>query len=181
MNIVVYLGSSSGNNEHFKEAAKKLGTWIGENGNTLVYGGANAGLMGAVANATLEAGGKVIGVLPDIAAIQNRKHKGLTEYIETSSMAERKARMIELADAFVALPGGIGTIDEITDVLSLSSLDVVTCPIVLYNTDGYYEPFRTLIRNIIENGLGRKEYFERALFSDDMNEIAEFLSSRGKK
>ena len=80
-----------------------------------------------------------------------------------------------LADAFVALPGGIGTIDEITDVLSLSSLDVVTCPIVLFNTDGYYEPFRALIRNIIENGLGRKEYFDRALFSDDMNEIAEFI------
>jgi uncharacterized protein (TIGR00730 family) len=175
MNIVVYLGSSSGNNEHFKESARALGKWIGESGNTLVYGGANAGLMGEVANATLEAGGKVIGVLPDITAIQNRKHQGLTQYIETATMAERKAKMIELADAFVALPGGIGTIDEITDVLSLSSLDVVTCPIVLFNTDGYYEPFRALIRNIIENGLGRKEYFDRALFSDDMNEIAEFI------
>ena len=175
MNIAVYCGSSSGNNDHFKESAKKLGTWIGESGNSLVYGGANKGLMGVLADAVLESGGKVTGVLPDVPQIQARKHTGLTDYINTSSMAERKAKMIELADAFVALPGGIGTLDEVTDVLSLSSLDVVKGPIVLINTDGYYEPFRKVIRNIIENGFGRDEYFERLLISDDMDEIAGFL------
>ncbi len=178
MNIVVYLGSTSGNNKHFEEAAVALGTWIGKSGNTLVYGGADRGLMGTLADAVLAAGGEVIGVLPDIQRILDRKHKNLTKCFETASMAERKAKMIELADAFVALPGGIGTIDEITDVLSLASLDVISCPIVLYNTDGYYEPFRTLIRNIIDNGLGRKEYFESALFSDDIEEIAAFLTAK---
>ncbi len=175
MNIAVYCGSTTGNNSHFAESAKALGKWIGESGNTLVYGGASQGLMGIVADSVLENGGQVIGVLPDVPSIQERKHTGLTEIINTSSMAERKAKMIELSDAFVALPGGIGTLDEITDVLSLSSLDVVTGPIVLFNTDGYYEPFRKLIRNVIENGLGRQEYFARALFSDDINEIAAFL------
>ena len=86
-----------------------MGRWIGENGHTLVYGGASKGLMGAIAGAVIEAGGKVIGVIPDVAIIQARKHAGLTELIETKSMAERKSKMIELADAFVALPGGIGT------------------------------------------------------------------------
>lgn len=175
MNIAVYCGSSAGNNDKFAEAAKELGEWIGKSGNTLVYGGANRGLMGIVADAVLENGGKVIGVLPDVPRIQARKHTGLTESINTSSMAERKAKMIELSDAFVALPGGIGTLDEITDVLSLASLNEVTGPIVLVNTDGYYEPFRKVIRSIIENGFGREEYFERALFSDEIDEIAAFL------
>ena len=177
MNIAVYCGSSDGNNGKFAESAKELGKWIGERGNTLVYGGANRGLMGVVADAVLENGGKVIGVLPDVPRIQARKHTGLTECINTSSMAERKAKMIELSDAFVALPGGIGTLDEITDVLSLSSLDEVAGPIVLFNSDGYYEPFRKIIRSIIENGFGREEYFERTLFSDNMDEIAAFLKT----
>jgi uncharacterized protein (TIGR00730 family) len=176
MNIAVYCGSSSGNDEKYTEAAKKLGTWIGESGNTLVYGGANKGLMGVLADSVLENGGKVIGVLPDVERILARKHTGLTECINTSSMAERKSKMIELADAFIALPGGIGTLDEITDVMSLSSLDVVTGPIVLFNTDGYYEPFRIVINKVIETGFGRPEYFERVLFSEDMDEIETFLN-----
>lgn len=176
MNIAVYCGSSSGNDEKYTESAKELGKWIGESGNTLVYGGANKGLMGAVADSVLENGGKVIGVIPDVPRIQERKHTGLTECINTGSMAERKAKMIELADAFIALPGGIGTLDEITDVLSLSSLDVVTGPIVLFNKDGYYEPFRVLIRKVIENGFGRHEYFKSMLISEDMDEIVDFLS-----
>ncbi|MCR5558242.1 MAG: TIGR00730 family Rossman fold protein [Butyrivibrio sp.] len=175
MNIAVYCGSSSGNDEKYTESAKELGKWIGESGNTLVYGGANKGLMGAVADAVLENGGKVIGVLPDVPMIQERKHTGLTELINTGSMSERKAKMIELADAFIALPGGIGTLDEITEVLSLSSLDVVTGPIVLFNKDGYYEPFRALIRKVIESGFGRQEYFRRMLISEDMDEIVNFL------
>ena len=175
MNIVVYCGSSSGNNPEFAEAAVAFGKWIGENGHTLVYGGAGKGLMGDVSRAALEAGGKVIGVLPNVARIQARRQQGLTEYIETATMAERKAKMIELADAFVALPGGIGTLDEVTDVMSLASLDITGAPIVLLNVDGYYEAFRAVIRNIVESGFGRDEYFRNMLFSEDMEEIARFL------
>lgn len=175
MNIAVYCGSSSGNNPRFIEAAKELGTWIGKNGHTLVYGGASKGLMGAVAGAVIEAGGRVIGVIPDVAIIQARKHTGLTELIETGSMAERKSKMIELADAFVALPGGIGTLDEITEVMSLCSLSIVKAPIVLFNTGGYYEPLKAVLDNVISAEFGREEYFSNVLLSEDLNEIADHL------
>ena len=175
MNIAVYCGSSSGNNPRFIESARTLGRWIGENGHTLVYGGASKGLMGAVAGAVIEAGGKVIGVIPDVTIIQARKHTGLTQLIETKSMAERKSKMIELADAFVALPGGIGTLDEITEVMSLSSLEIVRGPIVLFDTDGYYKPLKSVLDNILNAEFGRKEYFSKVLLSEDMQEIADFL------
>ncbi len=132
--------------------------------------------MGDLKDAVLEAGGKVIGVIPDVDSIQERKHDGLSQLIETSSMAERKSKMIELADAFVVLPGGIGTLDEITEVMSLSSLDIVNGKIILFNAEGYFDPLKKVLENIIENGFGKKEYFEKVLFSDDMEEIAGFLN-----
>jgi uncharacterized protein (TIGR00730 family) len=175
MNIAVYCGSSSGNNPKFIESAKILGRWIGENGHTLVYGGASKGLMGAVAGAVIEAGGKVIGVIPDVAIIQARKHTGLTELIETKSMAERKSKMVELADAFVALPGGIGTLDEITEVMSLSSLEIIKGPVVLYDTDGYYRPLKAVLDSILNAEFGKREYFENVLLSEDIQEVGRFL------
>jgi uncharacterized protein (TIGR00730 family) len=175
MKIAVYCGSSSGNDPGFIESARALGKWIGENGHTLVYGGASKGLMGAVSNAVIEAGGKVIGVIPDVAIIQARKHTGLTELIETKSMAERKSKMIELADAFVALPGGIGTLDEVTEVMSLSSLGIISGPIVLFDTNGYYRPLKAVLDNILSAEFGRREYFENVLLSEDTQEIAGFL------
>ena len=178
MNITVYCGAAEGMDPEYIARARELGAWMAAKGHTLVYGGASKGLMGAVSDSTLEAGGKVIGVLPDVPQIQERKHHGLTECIETATMAERKAKMIELADAFVALPGGIGTLDEITEVMALGSLDITTCPIVFFNTDGYYQPFKGVIDNVINNGLGQKEYFRRVLFSEDMEEIAEFISKK---
>lgn len=181
MNIVVYCGSSSGAEEDFIKSAKELGAWIGKNGHTLVYGGSNTGLMGAVADAVLEAGGHVIGVIPDVALIRARKHTGLTQYIETRTMAERKSKMIELGDAFVALPGGIGTLDEITEVLSLLSLGIISEPVVFVNTDGYYEPMRAILGNIVKNAFGRPEYFEKALFSADISEIGKFLTEQKGK
>ena len=178
MNIVVYCGSSNGNNSKYIESAKILGKWIGESSNTLVYGGASRGLMGAISDAVLEAGGEVIGVLPDVPLIQSRRHQGLTKYIDTPTMAERKAKMIELADAFVALPGGIGTLDELTEVMSLASLEITKCPIVLFDTDGYYKPFKAVVDNIIDSGFGRGEYFANVLFSEDIKEIGEFITER---
>ena len=176
MNITVYCGSSCGNDPEFTGAAKKLGSWIGGNGHTLVYGGAAKGLMGVLADAVLKSGGRVTGVLPKIEQIQERKHAGLTDYIETSSMAERKTKMIELADAFVALPGGIGTLDEITEVMTLKSLGIIKAPIVLYDTDGYYQPLKGVLENIVNKEFGRKEYFSDVLISDDITEISGHLT-----
>lgn len=178
MNIAVYCGSGRGNDPAFAEAAKTLGRWMGENGHTLVYGGAGRGIMGVVSDAVLDAGGKVIGVLPKVLLIQERKHERLSEYIETDTMAERKTKMIELADAFVALPGGIGTLDEITEVMCLESLGIIDKPIVFFNAKGYYEPFRAVIGNMVSSEFSRDENFARVLISEDMAEIAKHLDKK---
>ena len=171
MNIAVYCGSTPGNKEIFREDIRKLGNWIGSHGHTLVYGGSNTGIMGAIADSVLESGGKVIGVIPDVPVIKARRHPDLTECIETDTMAERKTKMIELADAFIALPGGIGTYDEITEILSLSSLDIIKGPVIFYNTEGYYDLMKALLDNIVANGFGKEEYFSKALFSNNLEEI----------
>lgn len=177
MNIAVYCGSSDGNRKNYLGDAAALGKWIGGHGHTLVYGGSQGGLMGAAADAVLASGGKVIGVQPNVPLIKARRHPGVTEYIETETMAERKSVMIARADAFVALPGGLGTLDEITEILSLQSLKIVDAPIVFVNTEGYYEPVKAMIDTILQSEFGRKEYFEKVLFSDDIGEIGEFLEN----
>lgn len=175
MNIAVYCGSSPAANPTHNEAARTLGTWIGRNGHTLVYGGCNAGLMGIVADAALAAGAPVIGVLPDIPTIQKKRHPGLTEYRYVESMGQRKDTMIELADAFVALPGGLGTIDEISDILALIRLNIITSGCVFVDTDGFYQPFAQLMGNMIQAGYMSDNDLEQILVSEDMEQIAAFL------
>ena len=175
MNIAVYCGSVSGNKEQFREGARALGIWIGEHGHTLVYGGAKGGLMGTIADAVLEHGGTVTGVLPAVESIQKRCHPGLTAYIETKDMAERKAKMIELSDAYVALPGGPGTLDEITDVISLARLGIEDKPCVLFDIDGFYQPLKTVFDQMLEVGFAEKGDFRKVLISEDMEKIGVFL------
>ena len=175
MNIAVYCGSASGNRPSFTEGAKELGSWIAQNGHTLVYGGSRTGLMGVTADAVLAGGGKVIGVIPDVKLIQERRHPGLTECIETKDMAERKQKMIELADAYVALPGGPGTLDEITDVISLARLGIEDKPCVLLDIDGFYQPLKTVFDQMLEVGFAEKGDFRKVLISEDLGKIGVFL------
>ena len=180
MNIAVYCGSSAGGAGVYTERAGELGRWIGEAGHTLVYGGSNTGLMGAVADGALGAGGRVVGVMPgNVPLIMSRRHAGLTEAVVTDSIAERRSEMIRRADAFIALPGGLGTLDEISEILSLESLGLVRGPVVLYDVDGYYGPLRAVLENILDAGFGRREYLANVLFSDDLEEIGQFLDGRG--
>ena len=175
MNITVYLGANEGREPALKTAVCELGTWIGEHGHTLVYGGAQGGLMGIVADAVLEHGGLVTGVLPAVESIQKRRHPGLTAYIETKDMAERKAKMIELSDAYVALPGGPGTLDEITDVISLARLGIEDKPCVLFDIDGFYQPLKTVFDQMLEVGFAEKGDFRKVLISEDLGKIGVFL------
>jgi hypothetical protein len=177
MNIAVYCGSTSGNREAYTIKAAQLGLWMAECGHTLVYGGAQGGLMGTVANAVLSNDGKAIGVIPDIDSIQKRKHPGLTEYIGTKDMAERKAKMIELADAYVALPGGPGTLDELSDILSLSRLGIDNKPCVLFDIEGYYQPLKKVFEGMIEAGFSGKEDFRNVLISENMAEITAWMKN----
>ena len=178
MNVAVYMGSTPGSDAIYVQKARELGQWMGKNGHTLVYGGSKTGLMGAVAEGVHETGGTIIGIVPDVPVIQARTYPYITELIQTKTMAERKSEMIRRADGFIALPGGIGTLDEITEILSLYSLKIVTGPVIFYNMNGYYEPMKAVLKNILQNGFGRDEYFRNVVFAEGLDEIKEAIECR---
>ena len=136
--ICVYCGSRPGANPAFAEAAAGVGRWIGERGGQLVYGGGRSGLMGVVADAALAAGGRVIGVIPQALVDREQAHRGCTELHVVDTMHERKRRMAERADAFLALPGGIGTMEEFFEIWTWRQLGYHGKPVGLLNVDGYY-------------------------------------------
>ena len=171
MNITVYLGASEGNDPKYRSAVVELGRSIGESGNTLVYGGSAAGLMGALAKSALEAGAKVIGVEPRFFVESAMQLEGLTELIVAEDMPQRKTKMIELGDAFVVFPGGTGTLDEASEILSLTSLELLDAPCVFYNLDGYYEPLRRFLEQMKACGFSNEERLRRVFFADSLTEL----------
>ncbi|BFK62727.1 TIGR00730 family Rossman fold protein [Dorea longicatena] len=175
MNITVYLGANEGNAPFFKEAVHELGLWIGTNGNTLVYGGSKSGLMGELAESVLQAGGKVIGVEPQFFIDAGFVYDEITELITTKDMSERKAKMIELGDVFIAFPGGTGTLEEITEVMSKVSLKHLDAPCILYNLNGYYDSLKQLLEHMIEMDLSSEEKQEGIYFAEDLEEIQRIL------
>ena len=177
MNITVYLGANAGNDPALAEAVRELGSWIGANGHRLVYGGSRSGLMGQLAQSALDAGGTVTGVEPQFFVQQELQHDGLTELIVTKDMTERKTKMIELGDAFIAFPGGTGTLEEIAEVMSKVSLKHLEAPCILYDLDGYYTGLRMLLDHMIELGLSSKERQKGICFAKDLPEIQKILQS----
>lgn len=175
MNITVYLGANEGNDPFLKEAVRELGAWIGTNGNTLVYGGSKSGLMGELAESVLQAGGKVIGVEPQFFIDAGFVYDEITELITTKDMSERKAKMIELGDVFIAFPGGTGTLEEITEVMSKVSLKHLDAPCILYNLNGYYDSMKQLLDHMIEMDLSSEEKQEGIYFAEDLEEIQRIL------
>ena len=156
MHITVYLGASCGTDPHLAQAVRELGAWIGAAGHTLVYGGSKTGLMGLLAQSALDQGGSVIGVEPECFMAQDLQHDGLTQLIVTRSMAERKAKMIQLGDAFIAFPGGTGTLEEITEVMSQVSLGLFLMTNLLGNEGQQSDLTGTL------DGLGQLTLMHRA-------------------
>lgn len=146
-NICVYCGSSPGKNPAYSKAAKNLGKALCERGIGLVYGGAAIGVMGAVANAVLEAGGQAIGVIPKSLAVKEVAHERLSELHVVASMHDRKAMMAELSDGFIALPGGWGTLEEIFEILTWAQLGFHENPCGLLNVDGYYDNLIGFLEN----------------------------------
>lgn len=175
MNITVYLGANEGNDPCLRKAVEQLGEWIGNSGNALVYGGSKSGLMGAIADSVLEAGGEVIGVEPTFFIESELQHDGLTKLIVTKDMTERKNKMIELGEAFIAFPGGTGTLEEITEVMSKVSLKHLDAPCILYNLNGYYNDLKALLKNMIEKGLSSNERQKGIYFADNLNDIKQIL------
>ena len=175
MNITVYLGANEGNDPFLKETVRELGAWIGTNGNTLVYGGSKSGLMGELAESVLQAGGKVIRVEPQFFIDAGFVYDEITELITTKDMSERKAKMIELGDVFIAFPGGTGTLEEITEVMSKVSLKHLDAPCILYNLNGYYDSLKQLLEHMIEMDLSSAEKQEGIYFAEDLEEIQRIL------
>ena len=150
--ICVFCGSQPGRNPRHAEMARELGRLIGSNGFSLVFGGGNVGLMGEVARAVSESGGTVIGVLPRFLRHLEPPLGTTEELIITPDMQQRKARMLSLSDAFVALSGGLGTLDEIFEVLSTAHLNVHKKPIVLLNIDGHFDPVLAVLSRVVSDG-----------------------------
>lgn len=177
MNITVYLGANEGNDPVLRKAVQKLGTWIGASGNALIYGGSKTGLMGELAKSVLEAGGNVTGVEPQFFIDDGFQYDGLTELIVTKDMSERKNKMIELGDAFIAFPGGTGTLEEITEVISKVSLKQLNAPCILYNLNGFYNSLKALLYHMIEKDLSSKERQEGIYFAENLEHIKQVLEN----
>lgn len=155
--ICVYCGSQSGNHTAYVEAARTLGTNMAESGLKLVYGGGGSGIMGEVARAVKTGGGKITGVIPEFLISKERGNLGanggeLGEVIVTRDMHERKTRMFELSDAFVALPGGIGTLEEVVEIMTWAQLGRHARPIVFANVEGFWNPMIDLMAHMAESG-----------------------------
>ncbi|HEY1986742.1 MAG TPA: TIGR00730 family Rossman fold protein [Terracidiphilus sp.] len=155
--VAVYCGSANGNDPAYLADARALGRAIAVAGLGLVYGGANVGLMGAVADAALAGGSEVIGVLPEILAGREIAHAGLTRLETVSTMHQRKARMVALVDAFLILPGGYGTLDELLEIITWSQLRLHAKPCILINTAGYWNGLLTFLDSTVAEGFLKPE------------------------
>ena len=175
MNITVYLGSNEGKTPGLKRAVRELGTWIGSAGHTLVYGGSRCGLMGELAESVLLAGGEVIGVEPQFFIDMGLDYPEITKLIVTKDMSERKAKMIELGEAFIAFPGGTGTLEEISEIMSKVVLGHLYTPCIIYNLKGYYDCLHGLLDRMVEEELASAKKLAGISFVSSLDEIRKII------
>ena len=173
--ICVFCGSNPGTRTEYAEAARLLGRTLVERRLGLVYGGGSVGLMGVLADAVLEAGGEVIGVIPRPLATRELAHRRLSEMREVDSMHERKATMASLADAFVALPGGLGTFEETLEILTWAQLGIHSKPVGVLDVLGYYDGLRLLLAQAQGEGFVRREHAALLLFAASPEELLDRL------
>lgn len=163
--VCVYCGSSLGKGETYRQAAVDLGRGIGNAGMGLVYGGGRIGLMGVVADSALSAGAEVTGIIPEHIQVREVEHTGLHELLIVDSMHERKRLMVERSDAFIVLPGGLGTLDETFEILTWRQLGLHSKPVILFNLNGYWNPLLDMVDHIVDEGFMRgtwRDFFHEA-------------------
>jgi uncharacterized protein (TIGR00730 family) len=175
--ICVFSGSSLGYRGEYRQAAERFGRCLAASGRRLVYGGGAIGLMGVMADAVLAAGGLVIGVIPEFLSLKEVRHDGLTELHVVASMHTRKALMAEQSDAFVALPGGLGTFDELCEILTWSQLGLHGKPVGLLNVLGYFDPLLAQIDRAIADGFCRSEHRELFVVDTDPVRLLDRMST----
>ncbi|AME07312.1 TIGR00730 family Rossman fold protein [Bacillus siamensis] len=174
--ICVFAGSNPGVNEEYKRKAAELGEYMAEQGIALVYGGSRVGLMGTVADALMAGGGKAVGVMPSGLFSGEIVHQNLTELIEVSGMHERKAKMSELADGYIAMPGGFGTYEELFEVLCWAQIGIHQKPIGLYNVNGYFEPMMKMVKYSIQEGFSNESHLKLIHSSSRPDELIEQMN-----
>ena len=167
--ICVFCGSSAGSREEYSSRARALALLLVEKDISLVYGGSNVGLMRVIADTMMEAGGKVIGVMPHTLIEREVAHKGITEFHIVETMAERKAVMDKLSDAFIAMPGGIGTLDEIFEVMSWNQLELITKPVALFNVLGYWDQLLSFLDHSVDQRFVKPEHRLNLITESDEN------------
>jgi len=175
--ICVFCGSSGRVDQAYRDAATKFGTLLGERGYNLVYGGGRVGLMGLTADAALAAGASVTGVIPKFLEDYEVGHQGLNELIITDNMHDRKRIMYEKADAFVVLPGGLGTMDETFEVVTWTQLGLSRKPVVLLNVNGFWDPLVGLVDHLVTTGFARPENRNIIQVANTIEEVFPVLTS----
>lgn len=177
MRLCVFCGSSAGNDPAYLEAARALGQALAAADVGLVYGGASVGLMGAVADAVLDHGGTAIGVLPKALFVKELAHTGLTTLHVVDSMHERKALMAELSDGFIALPGGLGTFEELFEVWTWAQLGYHPKPCALLDVNGFYAPLIAFLDSVVERGFVRQSHRDMLLVGNTAGELLQRIAS----
>ncbi len=175
--ITVFCGSSFGSEEIYKEQAVLLGQTLAKQNIQLVYGGANVGLMGAVADGFLLKGGKAIGVLPHFLQSKEIAHQDLTELILVETMHERKTKMNDLCDGVIVLPGGYGTLEEFFEMITWAQLGLHKKPIAILNINGFYDDLIKLVQNMVDKGFLKQINQEMLLVSDSIDELLEKMKN----
>ena len=178
MNVCVFCGSASGKNPVYAESARTLGTLIGQSGFSLVYGGGNIGLMGITADAVMAAGGKVTGIIPDFLLKREVGHRGITNLEIVDSMHQRKQRMATLADAFVALPGGWGTLEELAEILTWRQLGLAHQPVILLNTNQYFDLLLAQLHLMADEGFLSPAYLKILQVVESPQQVVSLLANR---
>lgn len=169
--LCVFCGARFGTNPATRDLAVGLGRRLADEGVALVYGGGGVGLMGLVANAALDAGGKVVGIIPRFLLEREAGHPDLTETVVVETMHERKLQMFDRSDAFVVLPGGIGTLEEFFEVLSWRTLGLHTKPIVIIDLDGYWQPLSALLKGVVDGGFAERTHLDHVAFVGSLDEV----------
>jgi uncharacterized protein (TIGR00730 family) len=180
LSVTVFCGSKSGNQIGFTNQAIELGNALGENGIQLVYGGGGKGMMGTIADAVLAKNGKVIGIIPKLLLEWEAQHEGLTELIVTETMHDRKKILFDKADVAVILPGGIGTMDELFEMLTWNNLNIHQKKVIVLNWEGYYTPLIAMMEHMHNEGFMYDDWSNRITFVKDAEAVMQTINALGE-
>ena len=175
MNVCVFCGSGVGHDPVYATAAKKLAVLFCDTNTTLIYGGGNIGLMGILADEVLRNGGNVVGIIPDFLVQLEVGHQGITRLEIVKTMHERKKRMADLADAFIALPGGLGTLDELAEILTWKQLKLIHQPIGILNTNSFFNPLITQMKSMVNSGFLKDGNFKELKVHEEPQKLLTLL------